>query len=563
MTLPGFMRSARFWTLLAFVLGVLPLCLSSTEMWDGVVGMQALQAQDWPTLKAWLLDSNWYLTYGIFLMADAVHSLVGLPYGAFFKLWLVLVIAGIAFEVKTLAKQVFEVPDPVAAWLPALVFSFPLWYVFFSYTSMLGHLTCVLLALTGYRLVYARNKAVAGVGLVLVSMSFQLASNCAFILAIESARWALSPQKKQWSYSRSALLLLASVAVFAATRLVWVPQGTYVGYNHFLNPLALTSWLAYVKYAVFFGTWLVLLAPVIAGVWYARRAGTTNVGATEKSTLLQPAPWPMAAALVWTALAACGPYIAVGLGNPLFTAGLASSSSVSAVLASNSANLPVSVWYGGWGSRHALLFMVVIVIAAGWLMGRIVRNPRLKAATALRSVQASLMAAVCLNLAFCLPGHWAKLERLAKESTVVAALAAKPPLPPGQVELVLDQREDYLSSVYETNHLLYRAYQTMHWTAVMLPDHPAVRAWGDEHRQLTLAQPAAMREKVARLNLMGDYDWRNACITVAKVTLPKLGVLDVLWRAEHAPQSLPPAQLTPVSSTCSAANAFWKQPSNR
>ena len=138
MTLPGFFRSARLWTLLAFVLGLLPLGLTSTEMWDGVVGMQALQAQDWPTLKAWLLDSNWYLTYGIFLMADAVHSLIGLPYWVFFKLWILLIIAGIAFEVKTLATQVFDVPEAVAAWLPALVFSFPVWYVFFSYTTCWG-----------------------------------------------------------------------------------------------------------------------------------------------------------------------------------------------------------------------------------------------------------------------------------------------------------------------------------------------------------------------------------------------------------------------------------------
>ena len=176
----------------------------------------------------------------------------------------------------------------------------------------------------------------------------------------------------------------------------------------------------------------------------------------------------------------------------------------------------------------------------------------------MRCVHISLIAAICLNLAFCLPGHWAKLERLAKESTVVAALAVKPPLPSGQVELLLEQREDYLNSVYETNHLLYRAYQAMRWTAVMLPDHPALRAWGDEHRQLTLAQPPAMREKVARLNLMGDYDWRNPCLTVAKVKLPELSVSDVLWRAEHAPQSLPSAQLIPISSTCAAADTFWR-----
>ena len=58
MTLPAFLKSARLWTCLAFALGVVPLGLSSTAMWDGVVGIQLLIAQDWPTLKAWMLDSN-------------------------------------------------------------------------------------------------------------------------------------------------------------------------------------------------------------------------------------------------------------------------------------------------------------------------------------------------------------------------------------------------------------------------------------------------------------------------------------------------------------------------
>ena len=117
--------SLRLWTVMAFVLGVLPLGLSSTEMWDGVVGIHALQTNDWATLKGWLLDSNWYLTYGLFLLADSLHQLVYLPHWVFFKLLIVLMIVGIAYEVKKLAEQVFEVSESIAAWLPALVLPMP------------------------------------------------------------------------------------------------------------------------------------------------------------------------------------------------------------------------------------------------------------------------------------------------------------------------------------------------------------------------------------------------------------------------------------------------------
>ncbi len=553
------MRSFVLWTWLAFLLGVLPLGLASTEMWDGVVGMHSLQAQDWLTLQAWLLDSNWYVTYVIFLVADAVHSIAGLPYWVFFKLWVVLVIVGIAFEVKSLAMQVFGVPKQVVVWLPGLVFSFPLWYVFFSYTSMLGHLTCVLLALTGYRLLYATHKLAAVTGIVLLALSFQLASNCAFILAIESSRWALSEQKRAWSYGRTAAILLASLAVYAATRLIWVPKGSYAGYNQFLNPIELASWISYGKYLLFFSTWMLLITPALAGFFYALRISKRFHEASSQRIILRNGIWPMVIALTWIALAATGPYVAVGLGNPLFTAALSTSNSVSAVLASQSAIFPVSVWYGGWGSRHNLLLMVVMVVGTGWLMGRVVSAQGLPTVAANQTVQICLVASICMNLAFCMPGHWAKLLRLAQERTVVSALAEKPLLPAGQVELLMDSRLGYVNSIYEANYLLYRAYQMKRWVAVMLPDSAPVHRWVTQNREFTLNQPLALREKVAGLNLMGDYNWDNPCLTVARVILPELTTLDVLWRTEHAPDSLPAAQLTPVSTTCAEAELFWKQ----
>lgn len=550
------LQSVRIWTLLALVFGVLPLWLSSLEMWDGVVGMYALDTHNWETLKDWLLDSNWYLTYGMFLLADAVHQFAGLPYWVFFKLWITAMVLGIAWESYRLAIDVFEIPATVARWLPAMVFSFPIWYVFFSYTSMLGHLTCAWLGLLGYRLVHGRKAASVAAGAVLVAISFQLASNCAFLLALEAGRWLLFRKRSAWSYARSVTLLTLAVAVFAATRVIWPPVGTYVGYNRLLSPLSAASWLSYAKYTFMFGTWLVLLVPGVAWLcWTAHRLGTTG---RWWARLKQGRN--VALALAAAAGAACFAYIAVGVGSPLFVAHFSNSSSVSAVLAANSAGGPISVWYGGWGARHLLLMMIPMLLLAAWLTATAEEDaaPATAARPSPPPFHLALALTVTAGLAAGIPGHWGKLKRIAHQHTVVQAMAALPQIPGGRVDLLLNSRVDYLDYIYEANYLLSRAWGGTKWAALMLPDQPAVQAWGDIHRKLTLAQPPKEQVLTGRLNLMNDYNWAADCKTVARVELPRLGLGDVLWRAEQAPASLPRAQVTPVSSTCQGADPFWR-----
>jgi hypothetical protein len=547
------------WLVLALLFGVLPLGLSSTEMWDGVVGVHALKTGDWTTLKEWLLDSNWYLTYGLFILADRLHQVFGLEYWIFFKLWILLMIVGSAFEAANLAQRIFEVPDSIAAWVPALVFSFPIWYVFFSFTPMLGHLTCLWLALTGYRLSYSDKRITQATGMLLVAMSFQLASNCAFILSLELGRWALTKNKSRWSYGRSTALLVLSVAVFAATRFIWPPVGMYVGYNRLLNPLQLSSWISYAKYSALFATWLVLLAPMLAGAWwtFSRRDVPAPIGGTQTWSLLKQQSMVIVV-FALLLLAACAPYIAVGLGSPLFTVDVGASTWVSAVLASHSALGPVAIWFGNWSARHLLLMMIPLVLLIGWLASLTYQQRPSPGREIPLGILVSFVLTIVFFLAIGVSGHWAKLQRIAKEQTVVHLLASKPQLPDGQVDLQLDKHEDFLGSVYEANHLLYRAYNSTHWLALMYPNLPVVRAWGDERRRTALAASPANRASLGRLNMMADYSWSTTCKTVANITFPHLSVWDVLWQTEHAPSKLPVAQIEPVSSNCPNADKFWQ-----
>ena len=260
-------------------------------------------------------------------------------------------------------------------------------------------------------------------------------------------------------------------------------------------------------------------------------------------------------------LSACAPYIAVGVGSPLFAVNVGASGSVSAVLANNATSGPVGVWFGGWGARHMLLMMIPLVLFTGWLAS--IAYPQIPPggdmpSTIHTGINTVFIATIIVWLALGISGHWAKLQRIAKEQSVVRLLASKPQLPYGQVDLLLDNREDFLNSIYETNYLLFRAYKGTHWAALMLPDNPVVRAWGDENRRLTLDVAVKDRSKIAGLNMMNSYSWSDTCKTIARITFPQLTTWDVLWRAEHSPTQLPQAQVQPLSSTCSNTNPFWQ-----
>lgn len=549
-----FLFSAQLWILLALTLGVLPIALSSTEMWDGIVNVHALDNRDWQTLKETTLDSNWYLTYGGFLLAEKFQVVAGIPFWIFFKLWVVMSIVCIAIEVRCLAEKVFAVRQAASAWLPALVFSFPIWYVFFSSTAMLGHLTSVWLGLLGYRLFTSRKSLPVLLGAVLITASFQLPSNCAFILALEVGRWYVRDKKVDWSYAGSASILLLSVAVFVTTRVVWPPVGTYVGYNRLLNPIQISNWLTYAKYTAFFATWLLMLAPVtIMTWWFSRRRGTVSTGNTaaphrERGKLL---------VLAFLMLSACSTYILVGVGSPLFTLNIADQSSLSAVLASSSTKLPLSVWYGGWGARHLMLMMIPLVILVVVMALRLTKHQSTGSSKPTAFVIACITT-ITFGLCISAPGHWSKLERLAMEQSFVNALMKIAPPPSGEIDFLMNRQAGYASLHYETNYLLFRAYGSTKWSSILVPDHPSVINWTVVQRNNLRNVDLVLQPTLARVNLMQQYDWAAQCQTIARIISPTLSFWNVVWETEHAKQRLPPTIIEPLSTTCTNSNRFWR-----
>lgn len=552
-----FLTSAKFWTFLAFFLGVMPIWLTSTEMWDGIIGIYALESNNWIVIKNWLLDSNWYISYLIFYMADSIHRLIEVPHWILFKSWITLLILGIGYEVYRLARGVFCIDLKVARWLPALIFSFPVWYVYFSFAAMVGHLTCVWLALIGYRFLYSEKRAVCLVGTVAVVLSFQLASNCAFLIALEFSNWLMNRKKHVWDLRKSLLIVGLAVLVFYLTRIVWPPLGTYAGYNKLLNPFEFGSWLIYLQRACYWITWLILLLPLTFILFrfnQRKQFGYTTVSSKPSQGI------NMGLCFVSLIGAATAPYIAVGLASPFFVVNLPSAGSVSAVLAGNSTM--ISIWYGGWGARHAMLLMIVFALFVGWAIQNTKSDITLEKRSFILTNTSVLAVIIAFNLVFLLPGHFAKLRRIAQERTIVELLKRTPQIPNGQVDFILDAKNDYLISSYEANYLLYKAYKATNWLAFMLPDQPVVKTWVETSRESIFKHASSFPAVTAGQHVMTNYDWQNRCKTVVHLVLPVLDFMDVLWRAEYAPLELPAAFLQPISSSCTGASAFWTAGSN-
>ena len=209
-----------------------------------------------------------------------------------------------------------------------------------------------------------------------------------------------------------------------------------------------------------------------------------------------------------------------------------------------------------------LLMFVPLILFASWLVavGQKALAPEPESKVLLKTLCGTFAVTITISLAFGVPGHWEKLERIADQRAMVQALAGKPQLPFGQVDILLDRHTAYVSDLHETNYVLYLAYKSTHWAALMVPEAINVRNWGSADRQLKLTQIANGLPVIASLNVMRDYLQNgHDCKTIIRVKQSELSAMDVLWKAEHQPQYLPTTYIEPVSTTCRNADEFWRQ----
>ena len=548
-------------TTLACLLALGPLLLTSREMWDGVASSYALAIKDDSITYAWLVDSNWYVTYGLVRAAHWLEFTAVIPSWVSLKLWNSAMILLIAYETTLLARNLLQLPHAMARWCFPLVVSFPIWYVFFSYTPMSAHLFCAWIGLAGYRLLQNRSlitKAFAGLAVI---VSFQLASNCIFLPTVAFAHLVLLPDRRSERLRLALFVLAAAIGAFFATRVIWPPSQAYVGYNTILNP-ATTSMFHYLKYVAMFGSWTLLMVPGLATALLMRfRYGEDALVQTPLHSKPDDSESLIQGLILCCLLgAAAAAYIAVGLGSPLFVVNVDRAPSFSAALARNMDGSRLGVWYGGWGARQLILFLIPLCMATVWLVTIITRRQKLGPGSGKASRVASLALGICVlfNLIWLLPGHWAKLARHAEETVIVNWLKAHPAPPPGKVDIVLAASFDYVSLVYEANYLLFLSYGFDSWAAAIFPDRPDIRQAAYKLRQDVLSTPESTRNLLAGQNLMKSYDWKQECLSSVNLTLPKLSAVEILWTAAHSPTDLPQATAQKISSDCPDAPEPWR-----
>jgi hypothetical protein len=157
-------------------------------------------------------------------------------------------------------------------------------------------------------------------------------------------------------------------------------------------------------------------------------------------------------------------------------------------------------------------------------------------------------------------GHLSKWEQAHWDESVVQALRRMPPPPAGRVEIALAPTRPYMHHVFESNHLLWRAWDRTAWLGVTYyTDSPywerRMRAILPHYENL-LRQGAGMHHYL----LMADYQGGSTgCVTriEAQPSTPQLRPWQ--WIAQITVQAVAPAKVREVKTHC-AQSVFSSQP---
>lgn len=533
-----------------------PLLLPTRPMWDDVIMRYAFSTDPANGMQSLYGDmiwsTNWYLTWVALQVLASFQEHWGIPLAFSFKLLMVAVAFGIAVETARITRWVLPIGDAYVRWMPPLVAAFPLWFVFFCYFCMSGHLLGLWLGLLGYRwwMHGQRWRQVAGIGVV--AAGFQLASLCVFLPALALAEWLLHPARRRQVALRGAVMFGLGVLVYVATRVVWPPIDLYEGYNQLVLPTSGAAVRQYIKYLALFATWGLLLGPaLLVWAWGAWAGPSPQRGECDGRGVQTSGAGPARLALVLSMLmgAACLPYVMVGVGGPLWVLRLGSESSYSAALVNTPGASTVGLWYGGWHARQSMVLMLPMCMAVVWVASRV-------AVLGKRWSLAVIGLSLALSAGLLLAGYWAKLQRAAHETSIVNLLRSMPQPPGGMLRVALPSATDFALDTYEMNYLLFEAHGTAQWMAFAAPER--VHQFALAKRETLLKTPADRRELVGMAQVMAQYDWTRTCETRLWLAWPALSVWDVLWRAHSQPQSVAPATALRTASTCPDAPADWQ-----
>ena len=489
------MPSIRSLLILALIVALTPIWITHREMWDGVTIEYAFETGDLSGLLHAVAASGWPMAGWIYKILWTLQKQLSIPYWLGIDILFTLALLGMAYEVFQLAHQRLGWRKNLCAVALALFLAQPIWHFLMSGIHIV-HVTGLWFLLLGHRLTCHKQIFFKASGWVLVTLSFQFPASIVMVFWLEWVLYVEAKKIQHQNLARAILVALYAVAWYAASRTVFGPTQTFMGYNQLLLPTSLESIQMIIWTGLKFASWLlVLIAPLWGAIawnrssWQYRRV--TQIGWTQNLGNRISSPYGIA---IVGCMVAIAPYWAVGKG-------------------------PVVIMPYDWTARNALPLAIPLSLLMALLIEKYVAIGDLH--KWLRRENSLLTLIVIWWIAMSLAGVAGKLYQIKLEKAIETSLRRLPPPPSGVVTLQLPFDPLIRIRQNEANGLFWRAYGRAEWAVLVGPPD----SWVELIRETYVGNhPASVKNsndlpRWSKFYVMGDLKTFD-CETTIRFTLP-------------------------------------------
>ncbi len=420
------------------VLVTIPMLNLPRDMWDGTIIEYASLIKNFSGLQSYFFESTWFLQYPLSLALIRISDVFGVSYKNINALLVLLFMFILLRETFLFSKCQIKLSKLGACFATFLVATFSAWGDLLS-SVMTLHLGSMAIGLLSLRAIHAGGtfKGLAGFLGVVISLSLQ--SQLVY-LPVFSYLYDLSENYKSekiWIVrpsTKTILIFITSLAVYAVVRNFYPPHGLYENYNNLIF-LSFYGILNAGKIGLAFGTFLAPIIFVVFCISFLTTITESKQTNIDKKQLSINPRW-----LLWLlALFVAGsfPYMAVGKGAVLWRVNDWSSRQAFLLV------LPTSI-------IAAVYLQILYEKASTYLMGRVV-----------------LIAGVAILISNIVLLSGAVIYK-ANRQIFVSQLEAQIKLNegkirPGLLEIVGDEIPGPQLRVYESNFLMFSATGKANW----------------------------------------------------------------------------------------------------
>ena len=525
--------------LVTLVLLIAPQWLVTRELFNGKSTAFAAMTGLKDGLFADLQSANWVVGIAFLKLVFAVGDWVHLDYLLVVKLLTSLMMLGMYAEFVLLARRLFNFPDDESRLVGLVCLASPALYTYIG-TTVIPNPLCFWFMLIGHRLFWSDRVAVRLAGLAVMVVSFQVASNLVFALALDVVYLARFADQRRRRVGWFVLLFAATLAVYSAMRLLSPPAEYYATYNQLLNPFHREGMTRLVLAIAKFLTWVVIpLGALALALLVAPLRRRLAAGADR------PDYFALAASVFLCASAAF-PYVMVGKGPALFT-WVSFGSGVTEQLLREVYAGPFAPRWGSPTLQHGILFSIPLGFLT-WTVTRLAWQ-KLRVWSGTNASAIALYAVtIPLSAVWVFPAYQSRLETQAAEIALAKGLAQLPPPPAGVVDLRFTPRVDWMFWGYAANLAMRDAWGRSHWFG-MFHQTDGVRddlLW--QYHTAFLALGGVASAPTQHLWAMDGFPGPD-CITRYSAQLPRVDGLD-LWLGGLQPSRVPRAVVQPLGTQC-------------